>query len=59
MMAMFFNPFGFDLLFYSVLQLTSSYLITTIIFYIISASLFFLYFYLSRKNKISDIKLKS
>ena len=59
MMAMFFNPFGFDLLFYSVLQLTSSYLITTIIFYIISVSLFFLYFYLSRKNKISDIKLKS
>jgi hypothetical protein len=51
MTAMFFNPFGFDLIFYTILQLTGSYLITSIIFYVISGFLFSLYFYLSKKNK--------
>jgi hypothetical protein len=51
MTAMFFNPFGYDMIFFSILNLTGSYWITVSIFYLISGFLFFLYFYLSKKNK--------
>jgi hypothetical protein len=51
MTAMFFNPFGYDMIFFTILNLTGSYWITVSIFYLISGFLFSLYFYLSKKNK--------
>lgn len=51
MAATFFNPLGFDALFKWVMDLTSSYWITDAIFYLTSALLFTLYFYLSKKDK--------
>ena len=51
MMAMFMNPLGYDALFYMVLKATGdSYVITTSIFYLLSASLFGVYFYLLKIN---------
>lgn len=50
MLAMFFNPMGFDILFKTILDYTSSYWITTGIFYCISA-LFFGLFFLLRSKK--------
>jgi len=49
--AMFINPFGFDILFKLVIDLTKSYWITDLIFYLTSALFFCLYFYLSREEK--------
>lgn len=46
-LGMFFLPIGFDIAFYMVLKLTSSYLATTGIFYLLSASFFGFYFYFS------------
>lgn len=43
MLSAFFCPFGFDLLFKFVLDITNSYWITDIIFYLISGLFFLLY----------------
>lgn len=51
MLATFFNPLGFDALFKAVMDWTESYWITDLLFYLTSALLFILYFYLSKKNK--------
>jgi hypothetical protein len=51
MAGMFFNPLGFDILFYSVNNLTNSYWITTSIFYLASASCFGLYWVLNKNKK--------
>ena len=48
MLATFFNPLGFDALFKAVLDWTGSYWTTDLIFYLTSASLFGLYFYLNK-----------
>ena len=58
MLGMFFNPMGFDILFYTILQLTGSYGITTFIFYLLSASCFGLYFYFSKINPFKHIRNK-
>jgi len=51
MLAMFFNPFGFDALFALAMRLTGSFLAADLIFYGISISFFILYFIFSRKAK--------
>lgn len=57
MTAMFLNPLGYDALFYMVLKATGdSYALTTAIFYLLSLSLFGLYFYLSDINPFRHIK---
>lgn len=48
MIAMFFNPIGFDALFACVMKLTGSYWITDLIFYLTSALFFGLYFLLRK-----------
>jgi hypothetical protein len=54
MMAMFLNPLGFDILFKLVMELTGSYWITDLLFYL-SAGLFLgLYFLL--RYKVDKIK---
>ncbi len=62
MAALFFNPFGYDVAFKTVMDLTGSYWITTSFFYLAAGSLFGLYFYFSRTNpveaSISYIKTK-
>ena len=50
MAATFFNPLGFDALFKAVMDLTGSYWITDSLFYLASALLFTLYFYLRRNE---------
>lgn len=44
MLAMFFNPFGFDALFALVMEWTGSYWTTDLVFYAVSAAFFGLYF---------------
>lgn len=52
MMAMFLNPLGYDALFYGVLQATGgSYVLTTSIFYLLSALSFGVYLFSPNKNK--------
>jgi hypothetical protein len=51
MIAMFFNPLGFDALFALVMKWTGSYWVTDAIFYGISILFFLLYTILSRKDK--------
>ena len=51
MIAMFFNPFGFDILFKITMSLTNSYWWADFIFYVISGLFFTLYFFLRRKTK--------
>jgi hypothetical protein len=51
MAGMFLNPLGFDILFYSINELTNSYWITTSIFYLLSASCFGLYWVLNNNQK--------
>ena len=53
MLATFFNPLGFDILFKMTLDWTGSYWLTTGIFYLVSASLFGVYFWLSGKKPIT------
>jgi hypothetical protein len=53
MIATFFNPLGFDILFKMCLDLTGSYWLTTAIFYLLSASFFGLYFWLSGKKPVT------
>jgi hypothetical protein len=50
-LATFFNPFGFDLLFAAITKWTGSYLITDIIFYSMSGLFFGLYFLSKNQNK--------
>ena len=50
MLATFFNPLGFDALFKAVMDLTGSYWTTDLLFYLVSALLFGLYFYLVKKD---------
>lgn len=50
MAATFFNPLGFDALFKAVMDWTGSYWITDLLFYLASALLFGLYFYLRRNE---------
>jgi len=54
MLAMFFNPLGFDAIFAFVMKLTSSYWTTDLIFYLTSAFWFMLYFILSHFYKKSQ-----
>ena len=49
MLAMFFNPFGFDALFALVMEWTGSYWTTDIVFYCVSG-LFFGLYYLHTKS---------
>lgn len=58
MLGMFFNPLGFDILFYMILKATGSYGITTFIFYLLSVLSFGLYFYFSKINPLSNLKNK-
>jgi hypothetical protein len=51
MLAMFFNPFGFDILFKIVLDWTGSFWKTDLIFYSISTLFFLSYLYLNSKSK--------
>jgi len=51
MIAMFFNPFGFDALFKIVMDMTGSYWITDIIFYCVSGLFFGLYILLRKSIK--------
>lgn len=55
-LGMFFLPIGFDIAFYMILKLTNSYLATTGIFYLLSASFFGFYFYFSDINILKLIK---
>jgi hypothetical protein len=54
--ATFLNPLGFDAAFYTVMQWTNSYWMTSGIFYLGSASFFGLYFYLRRKDEQVESK---
>lgn len=56
MTAMFLNPLGYDALFFMVLKATGdSYVITSFIFYLLSALLFGLYFLLLKINPFKYI----
>lgn len=57
-LAMFFNPLGFDALFKLVMNLTGSYWITDLIFYLTSALFLGLYFFLINLNPVTHIKTK-
>lgn len=54
MLSMFFLPFGYDVIFVTIMNLTESYLITDLIFYLISGLFFTSYIllqkYLNKKN---------
>jgi len=52
MIATFFNPLGFDVLFKMVWDMTGSYWHTIAIFYLLSALFFGVYFWLSGKKPI-------
>lgn len=49
MLAMFFNPFGFDALFALVMEWTGSYWTTDLVFYGVSAAFFGLYFLYTKR----------
>ncbi len=52
MLGMFFNPFGFDVLFKMAMDATGSYWKATGIFYCVAGLFFGLYFYFSGTNPI-------
>lgn len=56
MLAMFFNPMGYDIAFYMIMSVTGSYGITTGIFYLLSLSCLGLYFYFVKINPFTYIK---
>lgn len=58
MLAMFFNPFGFDIAFASIMAITGSYWITDLIFYMISASFYTSYYFVSKNEnkKVSGFR---
>jgi len=51
-LATFFNPFGFDILFAIILKWTKSYWVTILVFYSLSAFFFGLYFFFSYREKL-------
>jgi hypothetical protein len=51
-LATFFNPFGFDILFALILKWTKSYWATVLVFYALSAFFFGLYFFFSYREKL-------
>lgn len=51
MLALFFNPFGFDVLFKMVMNWTGSYWITDVIFYSLAGLFFGFYLYFRRLSK--------
>ena len=55
-LGLFFNPFGFDIIFKTILDLTNSYWITTGIFYLVAGFWFGLSFYYSRVNPLVVLK---
>lgn len=55
MLAMFFNPFGFDALFKLLMDYTGSYWITDAIFYGVSGLFLGLYIYLSKYVKHEEV----
>lgn len=57
MIATFFNPLGFDVLFKMVWDMTGSYWHTIFIFYLLSALFFGVYFWLSGKKLIKYLIL--
>jgi hypothetical protein len=57
-LCMFFNPLGFDALFKMVMELTGSYWITDLIFYLTSALFLGLYFLLHKINPVNHVKQK-
>jgi hypothetical protein len=54
MLGMFFLPFGYDFLFKFILDTTQSYWETDLVFYMISALFFTIYFFLRRKINKCD-----
>jgi uncharacterized BrkB/YihY/UPF0761 family membrane protein len=54
MLAAFFNPFGFDILFAALMKWTNSYWHTVAIFYALSGLFFGLYFFLSSNRKLKE-----
>lgn len=55
-LATFFNPLGFDALFALIMKWTGSYWITDLIFYLLSALFFGLYFLFSKTKPKKEIK---
>jgi hypothetical protein len=55
-LATFFNPFGFDILFAALMKWTHSYWHTVAIFYFLSGLFFGLYFFLSSNRKLKEKK---
>jgi hypothetical protein len=53
-LATFFNPFGFDILFAMIMSWTNSYWYTIVIFYSLSALFFGFYFFLSGNKKLKS-----
>jgi len=53
-LATFFNPFGFDILFAAIMKWTNSYWHTVAIFYFLSALFFGLYFFFSFNKKLKE-----
>ena len=53
-LATFLNPFGFDILFATIMKWTNSYWHTVLIFYFLSAFFFGLYFFLSSSKKLKS-----
>jgi uncharacterized BrkB/YihY/UPF0761 family membrane protein len=55
-LATFFNPFGFDVLFATIMEWTDSYWHTVAIFYFLSGLFFGFYFFLSSDRKLKTEK---
>ena len=55
--ALFLNPFGFDLVVYGINQLTNEYWITMGIMYVLAGTFFGLFMYLYRINPIKRLGL--
>jgi hypothetical protein len=53
-LATFFNPFGFDILFATIMKWTNSYWHTVAIFYFLSGLFFGFYFFLSTNKKLKS-----
>lgn len=56
MLGMFFLPLGYDVAFYMLNNKINSYLLSTLFFYIVSASFFGIYIYLSEITPKTFIK---
>jgi len=54
MLAMFFLPFGYDALFKLLMEITGSYWVADIIFYLISGCFWLSYIFFSRKISSSN-----